>query len=121
LSDDSDGTASLRLDGTRMTNSFYLYFQGTTQQNGGVGVAFGDGLRCVGGALIRLHNPPRLNVLGASHFPDAFHSDLPISVKGLVTSPGTRMYQCFYRDATIGFCTTNTFNTTNAVEVVWGT
>jgi len=120
LSDDGDGTPSLRLDGTQMTNGSYGYFQGTSQQSGGSGVAFGDGLRCAGGALIRLHWPLRFNVAGASHFPDATMFDPAISVKGLVTTPGTRTYQIFYRDAAIGFCTTNTFNTTNAVSVTWG-
>ncbi len=116
LSDDGDGTPSLRLDGTQMTNSFYAYFQGTTQS----ATAFGDGLRCAGGSLVRLHWPLRINVAGASHFPDAALSDPPISVKGLVTTPGTRTYQIFYRDAAPGFCTANTFNGTNGVEVTWG-
>jgi hypothetical protein len=31
-----------------------LLFQGTTQVNGGAGVAFGDGLRCAGGVVTRL-------------------------------------------------------------------
>ncbi len=119
LSDDGDGTASVRLDGTQMMpTSSYMYIQGTTR----ISVHFGDGLRCVGGAVIRMHPvlPPRANVGGASHFPEAAFADPSISVKGLVLSPGTRTYQCWYRDATPTFCTTSTFNLTNAVEITWG-
>src|SRR5690606_34427 len=31
-----------------------LYFQGTTRVNSGLGIVFGDGLRCAGGAVTRL-------------------------------------------------------------------
>src|SRR6185503_5499080 len=53
------GTSSLSNDtvtliGSQMPNSFALYFQGTTQENGGLGTAFGDGIRCVTGTVVRL-------------------------------------------------------------------
>jgi len=41
-------------NGSQMTNSSALYFQGTTQMAGGAGIAFGDGLRCAGGSIVRL-------------------------------------------------------------------
>jgi len=44
-----------------------LYIQGTTRMNGGEGKRFGDGLRCVGGTLVRLGS--RFNFGGASSFP----------------------------------------------------
>ena len=37
-----------------MPSSSALYFQGTMELAGGLGTAFGDGLRCAGGSVIRL-------------------------------------------------------------------
>ncbi len=115
----ASGTTSLANDtavllGSQMPNSSALYFQGTTRQNGGLGSVFGDGLRCAGGATIRLGT--KANTAGASQYP--IGSDLPISVRGLVTSPGTRTYQVWYRNAA-AFCTSSTFNLTNGVELTW--
>jgi hypothetical protein len=36
----------------------------------------------------------------------------------MVTAPGTRWYQVWYRNAA-GFCTPATFNLSNAVRVDW--
>jgi hypothetical protein len=113
------GQASLASDtfllsGSEMPNSFALYFQGTTQQSGGSGSVFGDGLRCAGGAVVRLGT--HQNASGASRHPDA--GGVPISVKGGITSPGTRTYQVWYRNAA-AYCTPSTFNLTNGVEVTW--
>jgi hypothetical protein len=41
-----------------------------------------------------------------------------VSVKGLVTAPGVRDYQCWYRNAA-AFCTPSTFNLTNGLEITW--
>jgi hypothetical protein len=87
------GADSLVLVGTQMTNSSALYFQGTTQIAGGAGVAFGDGLRCAGGTLIRLGT--KTNAGGASQFPGA--GDPSVSAQGLVTTSGVRAYQVLYR------------------------
>jgi hypothetical protein len=110
----SIGADSLSLGGTQMPNSSALYFQGTLQQGGGTGVAFGDGLRCAGGTVIRLAT--KFNVSGASQYPVG--ADLPVSQRGLVTVPGSRTYQCWYRNAAT-FCTTSTFNLTNGVSIDW--
>jgi hypothetical protein len=106
---------SLELLGTGMPNSSALYFQGTSLIGGGAGSVFGDGLRCAGGGVIRLKTVT--NVGNASHYPET--GDPSISVRGLVTAPGLRVYQSWYRNAA-AFCTASTFNLTNAVEVVWG-
>jgi len=105
---------TLSLDGGGMTNSSALYFQGANVTNGGAGLVFGDGLRCVNGPYVRLL--AKVNVGGASTYPEAGNPS--VSVKGLITAPGTRHYQVRYRNAAV-FCTTDTFNYTNAVEVVW--
>jgi len=114
------GTASLSLDtlalaGSGMPNSSALYFQGTAQQNGGLGVVFGDGLRCAGGTVVRLGT--KANAAGASAYPVG--ADLSVSVKGLVPGPGTRTYQVWYRNAA-AFCTTDTFNLSNGLSIAWG-
>jgi hypothetical protein len=57
-----------------------------------------------------------MNVSGASQYPTA--GDPSISVKGLVTAPGSRTYQVWYRNAA-AFCTASTFNLTNAVAATW--
>lgn len=105
---------TLVLAGSEMPDSSALYFQGTTQQNGGLGSVFGDGLRCAAGTLTRLGT--KTNVAGTSHYPDV--GDPPVSVRGLVTSPGLRMYQVWYRNAA-AFCTPATFNLTNGWQVSW--
>jgi len=102
------------LHGTSMPNSSALYFQGMTQQSGGLGVTFGDGLRCAGGSVVRLGT--KFNAGGASQYPVG--ADPLISVRGLVTVPGTRTYQCWYRNAA-AFCTASTFNLSNGLQLVW--
>jgi Tol biopolymer transport system component len=115
----ASGSASLAADtllllGSGMPNSFALYFQGTTQVAGGAGANFGDGLRCAGGAIVRLGT--KSNSSGASQYPDT--SDPPVSVRGQVTMPGLRTYQIWYRNAA-DFCTPDTFNLTNGLAVTW--
>jgi hypothetical protein len=101
---------TLVLHGSGMPNSSCLYFQGTTQ----ISSAFGDGLRCAGGTVIRLAT--KTNVGGSSQYPGA--GNPPVSVKGAVTAPGTRAYQTWYRNAA-AFCTPSTFNLTNGLSVTW--
>jgi hypothetical protein len=113
------GFASLSADtlvlrGSQMPDSASLYIQGTAQQNGGLGIVFGDGLRCVGGSIVRLGT--QLNVMGASQYPAA--GDPPVSVRGLVTAPGERTYQCWYRNSA-SYCTPSTFNLTNGWAIAW--
>ncbi len=106
---------TLVLAGSGMPNSSALYFQGTSQQNGGLGAAFGDGLRCAGGSIVRLGT--KVNSAGASSYPVG--ADPIVSVKGLVVAPGTRTYQVWYRNAA-AFCTTDTFNLSNGLSIGWG-
>ena len=99
-----------------MPNAPVLYFQGTSQAGtGGNGVAFGDGLRCVAGSVLRLG--VHVNAGGSSQYPIA--GEAPISIRGLIQSPGgVRDYQCWYRNSA-AFCTPSTFNLTNGLEVLW--
>ncbi|MEQ1728367.1 MAG: endonuclease [Vicinamibacterales bacterium] len=106
----SIATDTVVLTGRQMPNSSALYFQGTTQTL----TVFGDGLRCAGGAVIRLGT--KTNVSGASQYPEA--GDDSISARGQVLAPGTRYYQCWYRNAA-AFCSASTFNLTNAWTINW--
>jgi hypothetical protein len=115
----SSGSASMSNDsfalvGTLMPQSFALYFQGTQRLAGGAGLHFGDGLRCVGGSIIRLGT--KLNSGGTSTYPAA--GDPPISVRGANSAGAVRDYQVWYRNAAT-FCTTATFNLTNGLEATW--
>jgi len=105
---------TLVLRGEQMPNSSALYFQGTAVAGAGSGTAFGDGLRCAAGTVIRLAT--RTNALSASSYPQG--ADPAISIRGLVPAGGTRVYQVWYRNAA-AFCTPNTFNLTNAAQVTW--
>jgi len=105
---------TLVLVGDQMPNAACLYFQGTTQVNGGLGNPFGDGLRCVAGTVVRLGT--KVNAGGASQYPAGL--DASVSLRGNVTAPAVRNYQAWYRNAA-SFCQPETFNLTNAVSVTW--
>jgi hypothetical protein len=115
------GTASVSSDSfvlaaSGMPNSSVLYFQGTTQLSAGLGVVFGDGLRCAGGTVLRLGT--KSNTAGASQYPAV--GDASISVRGLIpVSGGTRTYQAWYRNSA-AFCTSSLFNLSNGLSVTWG-
>ncbi len=102
----------LVLAGAGMPNASVLYFQGTSAIPGGV--VFGDGLRCDGGSVVRL--AVATNVANSSRYPGP--GQLPVSVRGGVSSVGSRVYQAWFRDAA-AFCTSATFGLTNGVRVVW--
>ncbi len=106
---------SLVLMGTEMPPSSALYFQGTAPVNGGFGALFGDGLRCAGGAVVRLGTVIN-EANGSSVLPRP--GQPPISVRGMVTQPGLRYYQLWYRNAAV-YCTAATFNLTNGIRVNW--
>jgi len=105
---------SLRLFTTGLTDSSAVFFQGTSTLGGSLGSVFGDGLRCAGGSVRRLGTRPIIG--GFSIFPDTGNPVL--SVLGLVTTPGERFYQVWYRNAA-GFCTASTFNLSNGLRVTW--
>ena len=107
------------LSATGIPNGPGLYFQGTTQLNGGNGNLFGDGLRCVGGSIIRLGIVT--GVANASTYPSPNPpavNAIPISLKGLNAAGNVRNYQLWYRDSS-AFCTASVFNLTNALNTTW--
>ncbi len=115
------GLASVSSDsflvaGSGMPVSSALYFQGTSLIAGGSGQAFGDGLRCAGGTVVRLET--KTNFGGGSQYPAV--GDPPISVRGLIPLlGGARVYQVWYRNSAPGFCTPAFYNLTNAIAATW--
>lgn len=93
-----------------------LFFQGDAQYAGGSGVAFGDGLLCASGAIVRL------GVVFPSGNSASYPGGLtpsPIHVVGATAAGDVRHYQVWYRDASPGFCTSTTFNLTNGLSLTW--
>ena len=84
---------------------------------------FGDGLRCAAGQLLRLGLKGAVG--GTSQYPGP--GDLSIRAKAAalgapIPAGATRTYQTYYRDPNANFCPApqgNTWNITNAVQVVW--
>jgi hypothetical protein len=110
------GTASIANDtlvfGTYgLPNSSAILLQGdqlTTQ------TAFGDGIRCVDGNILRLGTTTIAS--GQTFYPGP--GQLPISVRGQVSEPGTRYYQTYYRNAA-NYCTPATANASDGLAVHW--
>jgi hypothetical protein len=90
-----------------------LFFQGTTA---GVGSAFGDGLLCASGTIVRLA-VKTATPAGVCMFPQAVDSALSVA-GGVPTAGGLRTYQFWYRDAA-SFCTSSTFNLSNGFAIQW--
>ena len=90
-----------------------IYLQGDALGD----VVFGDGVRCTDGTLLRLRT--KVNVGGASSFPDSVET-VTLSQRGGVTlGSGRRYYQAYYRNAAGAFCPPETFNVTNGVHIDW--
>lgn len=79
-------------------------------------VAFGDGIRCADGALVRLRF--KTASAGCAHFPEP--GDPTLSSRGgtPIGSGLLASYVAYYRNAA-AFCTPDTFNATNGHVLVW--
>jgi len=89
-----------------------LYFQGDNAINGGAGNPFGDGLRCAGGAVIRI----QIRVADAS---GASETSVGIASSGGCVAGDIKRYQLWYRDPAGSPCGA-TFNLSSGCEVTWG-
>ena len=120
------GAASLAADSVILTttgelpSALSIVLQGTFSISP---VAFGDGLRCVGGPLKRLYV---LNAVGGVvQVPPP--GGPPLSARaaqlGDQIPPGaSRVYQTYYRDPQIAFCPApagNTWNVSSGLRIVW--
>lgn len=107
---------SLVLSTSGLTGSVSIYVQGTAQDSGGLGTPLFDGLRCVGGDVMRLGNVA--NSAHASEFPSSGGSSL--AQRGLVGGAGgTRHYQVLYRNVAASFCPPGNANWSNGLSIVW--
>ncbi len=89
-----------------------LFFQGDNAVNGGSGNVFGDGLRCAGGAVVRL------GVRFADGSGQVGSTGIDIGVTGGVAPGDTRRYQYWYRDPAGSPCGSQ-FNLTNGLTLTW--
>ena len=106
---------SLMLVGDELSNSVVVVFQGTTQLNGGAGVAFGDGLRCAGGSVLRIGYVA--TSAGTMSYPGS--GQQPVSVRGAIPAAGgSRGYQIWYRNVA-NYCTAAPYNLSNGLWIVW--
>jgi hypothetical protein len=114
------GVASLAADSfvlsaSGLSESAVTIIQGTSAESAGLGLVFGDGLLCAGGSILRMSI--QFAAGGAFTYPTG--ATPPISVAGLVPpGGGLRTYQAWYRDSP-SYCTSATFNLTNAIAVQW--
>jgi hypothetical protein len=114
---DSAGSASVSAGDLVLTGAGLvpsqpgLYFQGNNAVSSGAGLAFGDGLRCAGGGVVRL----QVRVADAS---GASATSVNIAASAGVSAGQTKRYQLWYRDPSVSPCGTG-FNLTNGVEVVF--
>ncbi len=114
------GAARVSADTTQLaveavSNSVVTFFQGTTRHAFGIGATFGDGLRCAGGATVRLKSV--LAAGNAAQIPGA--GQPTIAQLGLIPAAGgMRTYQVWYRNAA-DFCTPSTFNLSNGLAIHW--
>ncbi|MBI5362255.1 MAG: hypothetical protein HZA53_03685 [Planctomycetes bacterium] len=107
-------TLVLEASGMPANGSSTVFLKGDALER--AGLVFGDGIRCIGGQLIRLGS--KSNVNGTARYPET--GDASVSVRGY-TPPGSGevgYYQARYRNAAT-FCTSATFNATNALRIAW--
>lgn len=102
----------LMLEATQsVPNQPGLFYQGVNAINGGLGTAFGDGLRCAGGSVVRLQ-------VAIADATGKAQSTVSVSGVGGVNPGDVRRYQWWYRDPSTSPCGSG-FNLSNGLEVVW--
>jgi hypothetical protein len=121
------GVASLASDSVVLTASgerptaFSLFLQGKVEVSSPL--LYGDGLRCIGGALKRLYSRNASGGVAAA----PVGAELPVSqrshaVGDSILAGETRTYQVAYRDPNPTFCpspTGGTFNVSQALRILW--
>lgn len=103
----------LSVDGLPATTTC-LFLQGDARAD----APFGDGIRCVGGTLVRLRLTTSAG--GTARLPDPSDT-FTLAQRGGVT-PGSgveRYYQVAYRNASALFCPPETTNASNGVRLRW--
>jgi hypothetical protein len=121
------GTGAASTDTVTLTASGMLphatavFLQGTTYLGWQGGVSFGDGVRCIGGTLVRLATKAASS--GIAIFPGAGDASIKqtSSAHGNPIGAGVqRFYQTYYRDPANFACAGGaTFNITNGIVIDW--
>jgi len=92
------------------------------QGNASVGpLIYGDGLRCMGGALKRLRSESAVS--GIVQYPDGAETHVAVRSAALgdpLVIGSKRYYQVTYRDPSPNFCPPGTYNISGAIEIWWG-
>ncbi|MFN0006724.1 MAG: TolB family protein [Planctomycetota bacterium] len=121
------GAAKLSADTLVLTSSGELPSALSIVLQGDVPIAptiYGDGLRCVGGALKRLYVRNAVGgVLTAPQGADPTISERSMALGSAIPAGASRYYQTYYRDGNGTFCPSppgNTWNVSNGIEAVWG-
>jgi hypothetical protein len=103
-----------------LPDAFSVFLQGSAQL---APAAFGDGLLCAGGNLLRLYS--RNASAGSVSAPvgsDASISARSAALGDVISAGSTRYYQVYYRDAVASFCpppTGSNFNLSSALSILW--
>ena len=122
----ASGTASIAADTLAFdtqgeTNgAFSVLLQGSAELP--AGVVFGQGVRCVGGTLLRMYASSAPG--GALHVPAAGDASVSARAAALgspIAGLALRWYQIYYRDnVVLGGCpAASSFNATQALRVLW--
>ena len=106
----SNDTLQLDVQGSRPSQPG-LFFQGDNAVGGGAGIPFGDGLRCAGGAVVRLE-------LVSADAAGAVSTSVAIGLEAGVAAGEVKRYQWWYRDPGGSPCGFE-FNLSNGVELTW--
>jgi len=91
-------------------NQLGVFFQGNNAINAGLGIPFGDGLRCAGGAAKRLQ-------IVNSDQNGTTQTTVDVALRGGVVAGDLRRYQLWYGDP--GTPCGALFNFSNATEITW--
>lgn len=91
--------------------SFGLFYSGINQPQGGAGLPFGNGLRCVAQGISRLQT--------VSTAAGTVSTSIGLAAADGVVPGETRNYQFWYRDTAAGTTCVDLFNATNGVSIDW--
>jgi hypothetical protein len=85
------------------------------------GIAAGDGIRCVDGALVRFgahHSGTNGALIGNWTYPNSVQTT-PVSIATAQAAGEIAYYQLCYRDETANFCNPATVNWSNGYRIDW--
>lgn len=115
----SSNPDAVTLSATRLPpDSFSVFFAGDGAEPDGL--AFGDGVKCVRGVLLRFGGQVATGGVATYPRPEIGHT-LPLHdvTASSIGGGATIYYQVLYRNAAGAFCNPSPFNLTNGYQVTW--